>query len=297
MVSESAIDIRFWGTRGSMATPGPNTCQFGGNTSCVEINAAGHLLICDAGTGLRLLGLDWRDRAAPAKSVHLFLSHSHFDHIQGFPFFAPVFVKDVTITVHDPTGTHDLMRQRLLGQLVPEYCPVSTEYLSATIEAQPLMRTLTLGTDLSVATWEQPHPGGSYGYRFESRGRRVVYATDCELDAQLLNPRPTELTDAESRQFAAAVLNHYRDADLLIADAQYTSDEYKRRVGWGHPRLATVVNLALQARVKRLALFHHDPQRDDQQVTDLVVQARNRVVAAHGTLDVFAAAEGAQISV
>ena len=297
MANKSTFVVRFWGTRGSMPTPGPGTCRFGGNTSCIEVNVDGQWLVCDAGTGLRLLGLDWRERPSPPKQVHLFLSHSHFDHIQGFPFFAPVFHKDVSITIHDPTGHGDQMRERLFGQLVPEYCPVSTEHLAATIESRPFRHRLSLGPELSVQTWEQPHPSVSWGYAFESRGRRVVYATDSELDAQLLGANPTDLSDDQGRQFAPEVLSHYRDADLLIADAQYTTDEYRCRVGWGHPRLATVVDLAIEARVRRLALFHHDPQRDDDQVDQLVLQARNRVAEKRASLDVFAAVEGAEIIV
>ncbi len=297
MVNNSTFVVRFWGTRGSMASPGPKTCRYGGNTSCVEVAVDGQWLICDAGTGLRLLGLDWRKRPLPPKSVHLFLSHSHFDHIQGFPFFAPVFHADVSITLHDPTGRGDLMRERLFGQLVPEYCPVSTEHLAANVASRPFQDSLSLGPQLSVQTWQQPHPGASWGYAFESRGRRVVYATDSELDAELLNSNSAELADDQGRQFAPEVLRHYRDADLLIADSQYTTEEYRRRVGWGHPRLVTVVDLAIEARVRRLALFHHDPQREDDQLDQLVLQARNRVAEKRASLEVFAATEGAEITV
>lgn len=279
-----------------MATPGPGTCRYGGNTSCLEIETAGEWLLCDAGTGLRPLGLDWTKRDRPAKSAHLFLSHTHFDHIQGFAFFAPAFNKDVTITVHDPTE-RGLMRERLLGQLLPDYCPVMPEHMVATIVSRRFERQMSLTADLSVRAWPQPHPGVSWAYAFESRGRRIIYATDNELDAELLNPNRAELSDDGERQFAPELVERYRDADLVIADAQYTTAEYQRRVGWGHPRIATVVDLAIAANVERLVLSHHDPQHDDSLMDDLVLQARARAAARSSRLEVSAAIEGAVVTV
>ena len=296
MASDKTFKLRFWGTRGSVATPGPTTCRYGGNTSALEIEVAGHWLICDAGTGLRPLGLDWLTRDPRPKSFDLFLSHTHFDHIQGFPFFIPAFHDDVTIAVHDPTELGS-MRERLMGQLVPDYCPVMPEYIAATIESRPFKHQVALGPDLIVRAWALPHPSVSWAYAFESQGRRIVYATDNELDAQLLNPRPAELSDDTERLFAPDVVAHYADADLLIADAQYTSQEYQRRVGWGHPRLATVVDLAIAANVKQLALFHHDPQHDDELMDHLVLQARERAANKGTRLEVFAAIEGASLTV
>lgn len=294
MASEPVFRLRFWGTRGSIATPGPKTCRYGGNTSALEIHSPDHWILCDAGTGLRPLGLDWFTRQRANKQVQLFLSHTHFDHIQGFAFFGPAFRKDVTITVHDPTDA-GVMRNRLLGQLAPEYCPVMPEHMAARIESRRFEQQMTLGADLRVRAWAQPHPGGSWAYSFESHGRRIVYATDNELDAQLLNPNPVELGDDAERQFPPELIERYRDADLVIADAQYTTEEYRTRVGWGHPRIATVVDLALACNVKRLALSHHDPQHDDDRMDDLVLQARARAAASSTRLDVFAAIEGETI--
>jgi phosphoribosyl 1,2-cyclic phosphodiesterase len=257
---------------------------------------AGQWLICDAGTGLRLLGVDWLARNPRANAIHLFLSHTHFDHIQGFPFFAPAFHREVTITVYDPTEQGQ-MRNRLMGQLVPEYCPVLPQYLSATIESKRFSERMTLSPSLSVEAWQQGHPGVSWGYAFEANGRRVVYATDNELDARLLNPNPLELTDQSQRQFPPELVARYRDADLVIADAQYTTEEYSRRAGWGHARMPTTVDLAIAANVKRLVLFHHDPQHDDGLMDDLVLQARERAANASTHLDVCAAIEGSTLIV
>jgi ribonuclease BN (tRNA processing enzyme) len=184
-----------------------------------------------------------------------------------------------------------------MGQLVPEYCPVLPQYLAATIDSQRFSQTANISSALSVQAWQQPHPGVSWGYAFESQGRRVVYATDNELDAELLNPRPRELTEDEERQFSQHVLARYRDADLVIADAQYTTEEYRRRAGWGHARIATTVDLAVAANVKRLALFHHDPQHDDGLMDDLVLQARARAAQKSTRLEVCAAVEGVTLTV
>ena len=257
------ITARFWGTRGSIATPGVDTCRYGGNTSCVEFQLGEHFVICDAGTGLRSLGLDWATRADPPKLVHLFLSHTHFDHIQGFPFFAPVFRKDVTIYLYDPTGRAGSIRDRILGQMVPEYCPVATHDLCATIVAMPFDRHVTIGSKLKVQAFKQAHPGDSWGYAFEAEHKRIIYATDSELDLQLRNPDTHALGPGEERSFAPEVLAFYKDSDLVIADAQYSDEEYETRRGWGHARYITVVDLAIAARVRQLALFHHDPRHSD----------------------------------
>jgi phosphoribosyl 1,2-cyclic phosphodiesterase len=290
------ITVRFWGTRGSIAAPGSDTCRYGGNTSSVELQIGDHFVVCDAGTGLRALGLDWLQRSQPQTSVHLFLSHTHFDHIQGFPFFAPAFRKDVTIYLYDPTGRSDSIRNRVLGQLVSEYCPVSTRDLAAGVVAVPFHRSVALGPNLSVQAIEQHHPGGSWGYAFESDGRRVVYATDSELDAQLQNGKSVGLPAEDERSFLPPVIAFYQNADLVIADAQYTDAEYSACRGWGHPRFSTVVDLAIAARVRQLALFHHDPRHSDTDLDSIVQQSRDRAKRRGSAVEIFAAEEGSQVS-
>ena len=290
------ITLRFWGTRGSIATPGPNPCRYGGNTSTVELQIGELLVVCDAGTGLRSLGLDWLERPQPQATVHLFLSHTHFDHIQGFPFFAPVFRKDVTINLYDPTGRSDSNRERLLGQMVPEYCPVATHHLAARIDSVPFSHRMNLAAGVSVQALEQDHPGGSWGYAFECEGQRVVYATDSELDAQLLNADSAHIAPEEERIFAPEVLAFFKNADLVVADAQYTDEEYQTRRGWGHARFITVVDLAIAARVRQLALFHHDPRHTDADMDAILKQARERARQRGSDVKIVCAVEGEQIT-
>ena len=290
------FSARFWGTRGSIATPGPDTCRYGGNTSSVEIQVGQRLIVCDAGTGLRSLGLDLLQRPRRSTEVHLLLSHTHFDHIQGFPFFAPVFQKDVTIYLYDPTSRADSFRDRILGQMAPAYCPVALRDLAATIETVTFDRRISIGSDLTVDTVKQIHPGASWGYSFEHAGLKLIYATDSELDAQLLNEDGENLGPEAERRFAPEVLAFYREADLVIADAQYTDEEYRSRRGWGHARFNTVVDLAVAARVRRLALFHHDPRHTDAQMDGILEQARERARRHGAKVEIFAALEGAEVS-
>ena len=286
--------VRFWGTRGSIPTPGPDTCGYGGNTSCVEIETAGLTLICDAGTGLRSFGLDWLRRAERKMQLHLVVSHTHFDHVQGFPFFAPVFNKDVTLSLHAPKSRKGSVRDRIFGTLVPDYCPVGVRELAAQIVEVPFDRRTQLSDSLILEAHEQVHPGGSFGYAFSNAGQRIVYATDSELDARLLNANSAKLSPDDERRFPTEVLEFYRDADLVIADSQYTDEEYASRRGWGHPRFITVVDLAIAARVRQLALFHHDPRRSDREMDEIVERARQRVRAGGSNLEVFGAVEGSQ---
>ena len=290
------LTVRFWGTRGSIATPGPETCRYGGNTSSVELQMGQRLIVCDAGTGLRQLGLDLLQRSRRPTEVHLFISHTHFDHIQGFPFFAPAFQKDVTIFLYDPTGRADSIRDRILGQMAPAYCPVALRDLAANIASVPFDRRTSLGSDLAVEAVEQIHPGSSWGYAFEHDGMRLVYATDCELDMRLLNADSEHLGLQDERRFAPEVLAFYQQADLVIADAQYTDEEYRSRRTWGHARFTTVVDLAIAARVRRLALFHHDPRHTDRQMDDILAQARERAQKRGSDVEILAACEGAEIS-
>lgn len=290
------VAVRFWGTRGSIATPGAETCRYGGNTPSVEIQVDQQFIVCDAGTGLRPLGLDWLRRATHPVNVHLFLSHTHFDHIQGFPFFAPVFQKAVTIFLYDPSGRADSNRDRILGQMAPAYCPVSLRDLAANIISVPFERRMTLGSDLTVEAVAQVHPGGSWGYAFGHAGMRLVYATDCELDLQLLNADADNLGPEDERRFAPEILAFYHNADFVIADAQYSDEEYASRRGWGHARFNTVVDLAIAARVRRLALFHHDPNHTDGEMDKLVEQARARARRRAADLEIFAAMEGATVT-
>jgi CheY-like chemotaxis protein/phosphoribosyl 1,2-cyclic phosphodiesterase len=289
--------VRFWGTRGSLAKPGPATVRYGGNTSCVEVRTAdGTLIILDCGTGAHELGQAMAMEGPQPVHGHLLITHTHWDHIQGLPFFAPLFVPGHVWDIYAPGGLGKRLEETLAGQMEYAYFPVTLEQLGATIHYHDLVEgAFDLG-DVHVTARYLNHPGLTLGYRLQAGSAHVIYATDHEPHAspQLQAPRQSgpgsqvlPVHHEEQRH-----IEFLRGADLVIHDAQYTAVEYPQRIGWGHSSMEYAVDVALAAGVKRLALFHHDPSRDDDMLDRVVEACRQRVAACHGRLEVFAAAEG-----
>lgn len=291
----SDLFVRFWGVRGSIPTPGPRTRRYGGNTSCVEVRVDDTILIFDAGTGLREFGVQL-SRVAKPLTLHLFLSHPHWDHIQGFPFFGPAYAKTTTLSVYGPHGD-DKNYQLLSGQMSNAYFPVRFSDLGAKIVSRSFSGESVRIDDVTVTAFGQKHPGGSVGFRVEHQGRSVVFATDSELDQLLLDPEQPAREPNALRKLPAELIAAVKGADLLIADAQYTDQEYAQKVGWGHPRATTVVDFAAQARVRRLALTHHDPMHSDREVELMVMECQERAEQRGAELEVFAAREGVTLKV
>lgn len=287
------LAVRFWGTRGSIPTPGEKTCRYGGNTACVEIRLGETLIVCDGGSGMRELGADLMKRGKPVRA-HLLFSHTHWDHIQGFPFFVPAYVPGNEFFLYDSVETVGRFHGLLTGQMKAEYFPVQFEMLKATFRPMVIEGGEVRIDDLIVRTFKQHHPGGSLGYSFTAvdSGVKVVYATDNEVDQLLLGEK--RKTRTGPRPVPGDLLDFIRGADLLIADGQFTDEEYDSRVGWGHPSVLTVLDMAVQAGVKRLALFHHDPGRTDEQLDGLVEQCRARAKAWGSEIEVFAAGDGVE---
>ena len=298
--------ITFWGTRGSLATPGPTTNHYGGNTSCVEVRCDdGTLIVLDCGTGARGLGLSLlRDGEKPLRG-HLLLTHTHWDHIQGFPFFGPLFAPGNQWDVYGPGGTGQRLEETLAGQMEYEYFPISLDQMGATLRFHDLDEgSLHIGGAKVTAQYLN-HPAVTLGYRIEAGGKTVVYAADHE-------PHSRHQPDAALGARVAATgigmaiagpvhredqrhIDFLTGADLIIHDAQYTAEEYAGKIGWGHTAAQTAVDFAAAAGAKRLALFHHDPARDDAALSTLEQSCRVRGAAAStigGYLEVFAAAEG-----
>ncbi len=266
-----AIQVTFWGVRGSIPTPGPETARVGGNTSCVEMRAGKAILIFDAGTGIRLLGRKLL-REMPVKA-HVFFSHVHWDHIQGFPFFAPAFVGGNTFALFGGNSTTRSLAEALAGQMDHPNFPVDIGDMGATLTftdlAEGQVVELDSGTDLGpvrVSNTRGNHPNGVWIYRVEFAGKSVVYATDTEHYA---------VVDPKIRALA-------HQTDALIYDAMYTTDEYlgkapgagPSKIGWGHSTFAEGAKLAEAADVRHLYLFHHDPQQSDDDVTRKEAAAR-----------------------
>jgi len=270
----SVFTVRFWGVRGSLATGGSSFADVGGNTSCVEVRVGDETIILDAGTGLLRLGEAW---GAQARAT-FFVSHYHWDHIQGFPFFRPAYLPENNFTLYGPSTEGESLEAALVRQMKPPHFPVPLEAMRARLE----FRTIQPGEEVAVGPARVRaaalnHPQGCLGYRISAGGWCVVYATDTEhLAPGVADPGTFELA---------------RGADLLIYDAQYTDDEYDGRNGlprhgWGHSTVSEACRLARSAGVKQLALFHHDPSHDDRFVERLAAAARdlfpNVLVAREG---------------
>ncbi len=279
--------IRFWGTRGSIPKPGPDTVRYGGNTSCVEVRSAGGaLILLDCGTGAHDFGQALLAEPDGPRRGHIFISHTHWDHIQGLPFLAPLFATDFEWDIYGPRGLGPSIRETLAGQMQYTYFPITIEQFAAKVRYHDLVEGNVEIDDVRVSAHYMNHPALTLGYRIEADGASVVYATDHEPHSPALarGERPPQSVD--ERRYAAFVAG----ADLLIHDAQFTLGEYDKHLGWGHSPVEFAVDLAVAGGVRRLALYHHDPTRTDAGVDELVALARRR--AAGTSLEVFGAAEG-----
>jgi CheY-like chemotaxis protein/phosphoribosyl 1,2-cyclic phosphodiesterase len=290
--------IRFWGTRGSIAAAGPETIRYGGNTPCVEmLTNDGSVLVFDCGTGARKLGLTLGDRG-PLR-LHLLLSHTHADHIQGLPFFLPAFTPGSHITIYGPAGVDRRLPTAVGGSMDYAYFPVPLESLPAKVDFVELGETEFSVGAVGIKTQFLNHTSPCLGYRVVSGAATFVYATDHEAHSS-----PPWRADRMPEAFDPALLAHPGDArhasflagaDIVIHDAQYGSADYPSKAGWGHSTVEYAVDVALAAQAKTLVLFHHDPGRDDAGIDDLTAVAERRVAASGLTLRIVAAAEGEEL--
>jgi CheY-like chemotaxis protein/phosphoribosyl 1,2-cyclic phosphodiesterase len=287
--------IRFWGTRGSIPKPGPATVRYGGNTSCVEVRAGDALLVLDCGTGAHELGQQIVAASPGPVRGHLLITHTHWDHIQGFPFFAPLFVAGSEWDIYAPRQLGRTLEEILAGQMQRTYFPVPLGELDATIRYHELTEGGFEIGDVRVTTRYLNHPAPALAYRLERQGVTVVYATDHE---------PHSRHHPEEQGEAARVhrederhIEFLTGADLLIHDATYTLEEYPAKLSWGHTPAEWAVDFAVAARARRLALFHHEPTRTDRALDALVARCRQRLPARGDAPEVFAAAEGQSLVV
>jgi phosphoribosyl 1,2-cyclic phosphodiesterase len=254
--------ITFWGVRGSIPTPGRDTAEIGGNTSCVELRAGKLILVLDGGTGLRLLGQKLL-KEMPL-TAHIFFSHVHWDHIQGFPFFAPAFLPGNKIHLYGGNNVSRTLEETLAGQMDYPSFPVHLSQMGAEMTFRDLREGQVValddgeGREVTVRTTRGNHPNGVWVYRIEHAGRAIVYATDTEHYA-IVDPK---------------LLSISKNADLLVYDSQYTPEEYAGvglggpKAGWGHSTFEEGVKLAKGANVKKLVLYHHDPGQSDAAVRE-----------------------------
>ena len=296
------LSVRFWGVRGSIPCPGPDTYVFGGNTACLEIRADKRVVIIDSGTGIRPLGDQLVSGGTLPVEADIFFTHTHWDHIMGFPMFTPLYIPKTKLRIWGPVSSDGDTLEAIIGtQLSHKFWPVRLSELSASIEyGQIKETTLDLGDGLTVTTKYLNHPILCLGYRFEYRDKSIATAYDHEPFRNLFPSDPSDPSyneDAarEGEEAAAEengkVIGFLKNADILIHDAQFTSGEMTKHLGWGHSSFENALDNANEAGVKKLALFHHDPNHTDRQLADFETYYRN----ANVNLEITMAREGQTI--
>jgi phosphoribosyl 1,2-cyclic phosphodiesterase len=285
----SGLTVHFRGVRGSLPSPGEETARYGGNTSCVEVRAGDEILILDAGSGLRELGRDLvKEFGSRSIKASVLISHTHWDHIQGLPFFAPGFSEGNEIRVLAAPGRKANLELALHRQMEPLNFPVGFSAMRGLSPIEEMSSpSATVGSFIIRAT-NLNHPGGCAGFRVESNGASLAYLPDHE---------PFSTVGANSsaaRAKSEALIDFVRGVDFLILDTQYTAAEYPSRVGWGHGRLPDSIVLAVEAGVRQLALFHHDPAHDDDQIDAMVAEGKR--LAGSSSLLVIGASENSKHS-
>jgi phosphoribosyl 1,2-cyclic phosphodiesterase/CheY-like chemotaxis protein len=295
--------VKFWGVRGSIPTPGPATVQYGGNTSCIEVRADGQLIILDAGSGLRLLGKALLEEFGDQSlEMTLLLTHTHWDHIQGIPFFLPVYRPQNRLRILGYEGARHGLVNVLSNQMESPFFPVGLRELPANVLIEELKSMSFEVGSVRVQACFANHPGICVGYRlFTSEGSVAFFPDNEPHIGHRRAPQATGDPEGTAMAFARGqdqkVVEFLRGVDVMIMDAQYDCSEYRDHIGWGHGCVEDVVALALQAGAKRLFLFHHDPNHDDAKIAAMADEARRMVADRHGQLQVEASREGAVVHI
>lgn len=293
--------IRFWGVRGSYSAPFKSHLGVGGNTSCVEIRVDDHVVVCDAGTGIIPFGNQMMAQNK-IRDLLIILTHYHWDHICGLPFFVPAFVPDWNISFFGPGQCDDEIKEHVSAQMQAPYFPVGTETWLANVNyLQPSKDQALSHGPISFQYYNVHHPGTTYGYRIRARGKTILYISDneCLYLGKSIVQKNDELNDEEKllyeemrKEEHAAEIALIKEADILIHDAQYTPDDYQKKQGWGHSCYIDTVNQAVEAGVKELYLYHHDPNYDDAAMEKIYQHSLSIINEKNSALKCHIAREG-----
>ena len=279
------IHVDFWGVRGSVPSPGPKTIRYGGNTSCISITTDKKILILDAGTGIRNLGSSLITQ--PDLEIFVIITHTHWDHIQGFPFFTPIYQPDRPVHMFPTLHKKNLVLSSLIDQMDGAHFPVTPDQVPSNfnfVTENPLEFLSENGFTLELVPMN--HPGGAFGYKLTFGNKIICYYTDNEIDPPY--PKSIEFND---------LIEQCRNADILIHDAQYIEDDMPLKHGWGHLLISQVTDLGQSANVKNLVYYHHDPERSDDEL-DIQFKNVTKILKENGgSVTPYFAHEGLRLTI
>ena len=285
--------FKFWGVRGSIPTPGKSTVHYGGNTSCIEVRVDGEIIVLDAGTGIRPLGQalmeEFKDQPL---NITLLISHTHWDHIQGFPFFMPAYNAANKLRILGYEGARAGLATTFAGQMESPYFPIALQQMPGHIMINELKELKFSLGKVRVQACFLNHPGICVGYRiYTTGGASMAYLPDNEPYGHRHFPEEAE-SPHRAPVLERELIDFITGADALVLDSQYDDQEYEKHISWGHGCVRDSVALAMKGKVKKLYLFHHDPNHDDERINQMLAHARELAGTMGGGLEIEAAREG-----
>lgn len=288
MDSLTKMDLTFWGTRGTLPVPGKDSLKYGGNTPCISLSMKNRLFVFDAGSGIKCLSDQLMKNGTKRKEAHLFITHPHWDHINAFPFFIPLYIQGNSIKVYGPSQGAKSIETIMSDQMDGVYFPVTVREFGAHVSYEDLSEGPYRIDGIDVQTKLLNHPGNCLGYRVSHQGKSVCYITDNELYFPEM--------EGYSEDFVNSLMEFITGCDVLIHDTTYFDNEYKTKVNWGHSCVSQVVHLAHDAKVKTLCLFHHDPSQTDADIERKKEQADDILANLGSNTRCLIATEGETLS-